>query len=79
MTEPSIQLTMSDKANRFGARFIAKAPSAPAKLDRPTPARISCTALIRTLARPLKTPVAASAPKMANTGTVNAPRTLIPK
>ena len=67
-TEPSIQLIMSDSEKGFGARFMTRLIAAPAKLESPTPIRISVTIDCVRIAASVNKAVAASAPRMAAIG-----------
>ena len=71
-TEPSIQLIMSARENGFGARFIIRFMVAAAKLERPTPMRMSVTAeAVRSAAKAINA-VPASAPTIAAVGIAQA-------
>ena len=69
---------MSASEKGFGARFISSAIIAPAKLDSPTPTRISVTTDPTRAAATVSSAVAASAPAMAATGNANAPTSTSP-
>ena len=61
-------MIMSDSENGFGARFINRLMAAPAKLDRPTPIRMSVTTdWVRNAAMVMRA-VAVSAPMIAAIG-----------
>ena len=63
---------MSAKEKGFGARFIIRFMAAAAKLERPTPMRISVTTeVVRSAAKAIS-PVPASAPMIAAAGMAQA-------
>ena len=69
---------MSASEKGFGARFMSSAIIAPAKLDRPMPTRISVTIDPTRTAATVNSPVAASAPAIAATGSAKAPTSISP-
>src|SRR5690606_30757788 len=79
-TDPSSQFITSAEAMGDGERLKIRAVSAPAKLDKATPNRISASGVRTRAARAISSPPATAAPNSAETstapGTAANPRTM---